>query len=159
MVIVYSSFTTPVNPPGVLPVLSHAQLWKAMQRKVRYAHEFVPAFSSCEVQSEDIDPDNEGGLIVHRTATFKEGQGPPGLTGSSVKEVVKSYEPTRVDFHQEDGSVIQNIISEGIDVDGEKALYLTYVLEYRYPGMERGGHEHREKETGTQKVRPFRPCK
>lgn len=68
MVFIYASFTTPVNPPGAMPMLSHAQLW---QRKVRYPHEFLPVVASCDVQSEAVDPDNEGVLVVNRTIVFK----------------------------------------------------------------------------------------
>ena len=155
MVNIYATFTSPINPPGVLPVLSPAQVWAAMQRKVRYAQEFVPVFASCDVVSENIDPENEGALIVTRNVVFKEGHGPPDRAGKPVKEVIKSYEPCKVDFHQEDGTVIQNIITTGVDVDGEEGLYLTYVLEYKYPEIPMGGKEHREREVAIKKVSVF----
>ncbi|KAI4147481.1 MAG: hypothetical protein LQ340_005537, partial [Diploschistes diacapsis] len=92
MVVIYASFTTPVNPPGAMPMLSHAQLW---QRKVRYPQEFLPVVASCDVQSEAVDPDNEGVLVVNRTIVIKEGQGPPGRQGGTMKEMIRSYEPTK----------------------------------------------------------------
>ena len=88
-----------------------------------------------------------------RNVVFKEGHGPPGRAGKPVKEVIKSYEPCKVDFHQEDGTVIQNIITTGVDVDGEESLYLTYVLEYKYPDIPQGGKEHKERELAIKKVR------
>ncbi len=38
-----------VNPLGVTPVITEAQLWAGLQRKVRFPTEFIPAITSCEV--------------------------------------------------------------------------------------------------------------
>ena len=154
MVVIYSSHTAPVNPPGAIPVLSQAQLWAGMQRKERFPQEFVPVIASCEVVSEDIDPANEGALVITRDVTFKEGFGPPGNHGP-VREVIKSYEPVKVDFHQKDGSVIQNFITTGVDVDGEEGLYLTFVIPSKYPAMAKGSKEHRDEEIKLRKVGYF----
>ncbi|MCJ1334675.1 hypothetical protein MMC10_011387 [Thelotrema lepadinum] len=155
MVVIYSSFTSPVNPPDALPVLYPAQLWAAMQRKVRHAQEFVPVFVSCDVMSEELDPENEAALVVTRNVVFKEGHGPSRRAGKPVKEVIKSYEPCKVDFHQDDGTVIQNIITTGVDVDGEEGLYLTYILEHKYADIPLGGKEHRDHELVIKKVGSF----
>jgi hypothetical protein len=87
MVNLYIAYTRPVNPLGATPTLTRAHLWKGLQRKVRNAHEFVPAIVSCEVLSED-------GNIVTRNVVFKEGFGESG--GKPFKEVCKEYEPTKV---------------------------------------------------------------
>lgn len=77
--------------------------------------------------------------VVTRKVTFKEGMG----VASEAREVVKSYEPTWVDFHQDDGSVIRNLISAGPDGTDE-SLHMTYMFEWRYPKIEEGSVEAQE---------------
>lgn len=44
---------------------------------------------------------------------------------------------SKVDFHQEDGTTIKNIISAGSSLeDGD--LHMTYAFELSYPGLEEG---------------------
>lgn len=79
-----------------------------------------------------------------REVVFRESQKP-------VKEVVTAFEPCRVEFEQPDGSRISNVVSEG--AEGE--LYLTYIFEWRHPGL--GGEElksalDREKKMSRQAV-------
>jgi len=87
MVSIYVAYTAPVNPSGTSPVLTSSQLWQGLQRKIRRAHEFVPAIVECKVLEE-----NDGGREVFRQVRFKEGAGPPG----PVKERCVEFEPTKV---------------------------------------------------------------
>lgn len=52
MVKIFSARTLPVNPPDAEFVLDRATLWKALQRKIRNATEFVPAMRQCTVVSD-----------------------------------------------------------------------------------------------------------
>jgi hypothetical protein len=55
MVKVYAARTLPVNPPDAPFVLTKAQLWKCLQRKVRHATEFVPVMRNCTVTKDEGD--------------------------------------------------------------------------------------------------------
>ncbi|KAH8658058.1 hypothetical protein BX600DRAFT_514580 [Xylariales sp. PMI_506] len=126
------SYTAPVNPTGSSPVLTQSQCWAGLKRKVQHAQEFVPIIASCEVlSSEKLDV----GEKIVREVKFIDA-GPKG-TGEPLKEVCLQYEPCRVDFEQEDGSRISNVISKG--PAGE--LMLTYVFEWRHPELEQGSEK------------------
>jgi hypothetical protein len=58
MVKVYAARTVPVNPPDAPFVLKRDLLWAALQRKIRYATEFVPMMKECKVISD------ENGVVV-----------------------------------------------------------------------------------------------
>lgn len=45
-------YTQIVNLSGASPVITLAQLWAAMEMRVREPHEFVPVFSDCKVLEE-----------------------------------------------------------------------------------------------------------
>ena len=47
-----------------------------------------------------------------------------------MKQTIIAYEDTKIDFIEENGSRIHNVISEG--ENGE--LYMTYSFEWRHPG-------------------------
>lgn len=65
-----------------------------------------------------------------------------------VKEVVTEYKDSRVEFAQPDGSHVSNIVSEGAD-----GLYMTYVFEWKHPGVEGKELEaYREKERGMSRM-------
>jgi hypothetical protein len=130
MVTLHLAHTSPINPPNATPVLSPAQIWAGLQRKIRFAQEFVPVIESCEVLEE-----KDG--VVTREVVFKKGMGPK----DRAKEVVRGFWPSWVDFEQEDGSHIKNIISDGAD----GGLYMTYAFEFRLPGVQEGS-EQAEKE-------------
>ena len=85
MVNYYLAYTAPINPPNTTPVLTVPQLWQGLQRKIRFAQEFVSAITSCKVLEDKDD-------VITRAITLKEGMG----VDTNVKEVVKSYEPTWV---------------------------------------------------------------
>lgn len=86
MVVVNCAYTEQINPEGASPILTRDQIWKGLQRKIRRAQDFVAPIESCDVLEEK---ENE----VVREAHFKEFMGQPA---HSVKEVCKSYPPTKV---------------------------------------------------------------
>jgi hypothetical protein len=114
MVNINLAWTSPINPTGVSP-LTIEQIWAGLQRKIRYAHEFVPVIESCEVLSDEND-------VVTRIVKFKEGAGPK----PQATETVRGYEHSWVDFEQEDGTHVRNIVS-----DSEQGLMMTYTFEIR----------------------------
>jgi hypothetical protein len=86
MVNINLSYTSKINPEGVSPVLNQAQIWAGLQRKIRYAQEFVPVIESCEVLEESDDG------VVTRQVKFKKGMGPK----DEAKEVVRGFWPSWV---------------------------------------------------------------
>lgn len=138
MVVINVAYTAPINPPGTLPALTPAQVWAGLQAKVRHAEKFVPIITSCAVLSEQDDADT--GHVITRAVTFRPGAaGPGGRTGGEAKEVCRLFAPCRVDFVQEDGTTIGNYVSEG--AEGE--LYMTYVFQWKVPGVGEGSEEAR----------------
>lgn len=118
------AFTAPLNPPNTQTRLTTSQIWAGLLLKCRSAETFVPAaIQSTTVLSDTIDPTTSNTVVV-REVLFRESQ-------QLVKEVVTAFEPCRVEFEQPDGSRISNVVSEG--ADGE--LYLTYIFEWRHPGL------------------------
>ncbi|EUC46829.1 hypothetical protein COCMIDRAFT_4118 [Bipolaris oryzae ATCC 44560] len=122
--------TSRINPPGAAPVLTQPQLWAGLQRKIRFAQEFVPVIESCTVLEESADG------VVTRHVVFKKGMGPK----DTAREVVRGFWPTWVDFEQEDGSHVRNIISDGAS-GGVEDLHMTYVFEFRLPNVQEGTEE------------------
>lgn len=85
----YIAFTAPVNPAGVEPVLTRAQIWQGLHRKVRHAEEFVGgAIKSTDVISESKD--DHGREVVTREVVFSEGD-------RRVKEVCTFYPDMKVE--------------------------------------------------------------
>jgi len=144
MVNFHLAYTAPINPAGSSPTLSVSQVWAGLQRKIRFAQEFVPAaITGCEVLSEE-----DG--VVTRIVNFKPGMG----AKSSAKEVVTSFGEAWIEFKQEDGSIIRNIISEGSSGTVED-LQMTYMFEWMFPNIEEGSTEAGEqfkKVKGTAKM-------
>jgi hypothetical protein len=85
MVNLHLSYTSKVNPEGASPVLNESQIWAGLQRKIRFAQEFVPVIESCEVLEE-----KDG--VVTREVKFKEGAGPK----PRAREVVRGFWPSWV---------------------------------------------------------------
>ncbi|KAK3319856.1 hypothetical protein B0T19DRAFT_478898 [Cercophora scortea] len=137
MVVLNLGYTAPINRSGQSPVLTTPQVWAGLQRKVRHGNEFVPLIVHCEVQSEEVSASGEE--TITRIIKFKPGAGPKA-DNEPVKEVCKLYAPCRVDFHQEDGSKIANYISQGPTGEPDD-LFLTYIFEWRYPGLEEGSEQ------------------
>lgn len=49
-----------------------------------------------------------------------------------MREECIAYEPMKVEFHQPDGSKVQNVISQG----SQGELYMTYTFEWLHPECE-----------------------
>ncbi|KAJ9619504.1 hypothetical protein H2203_008282 [Taxawa tesnikishii (nom. ined.)] len=142
MVNLHLAYTAPINPPNTTPVLNAAQCWAGLQHKVRHPQTYVKAIAECEIIEEE-----DG--VVTRDVIFGE------RPNEKVREVCKNYEPTQrnvpgaqalkhgafqVDFHQTNGSVISNIISDG--PSGEPTdLYLTFAFQWVNKGVEAGSSE------------------
>ncbi|OAK96007.1 DUF1857-domain-containing protein [Phaeosphaeriaceae sp. SRC1lsM3a] len=126
MVKFHLAHTSPINPPSASPVLTHAQVWSGLQRKIRFAQEFVPIIESCTVLS-DVDG------VVDRKVVFKEGMAPK----REARETVKGLGNAWVDFIQEDGTTVKNIISAS-GPGGDENLHMTYVFEFDFPQLEEG---------------------
>lgn len=88
---VYLSYTSLINKPGATPVLTVPQIWAGLQRKVRFAQEFVPVIESCTVLEE-----KEDGTVI-RDVKFKEGAGPK----PQARETVREYWPSWVSEQSE----------------------------------------------------------
>ncbi|KAI4665673.1 uncharacterized protein J4E78_003136 [Alternaria triticimaculans] len=123
------AYTSRINPAGATPVLNQAQIWAGLQRKIRFAQEFVPVIESCDVLEE-----KDG--VVTRDVKFKKGMGPK----DQAKEVVRSYWPSWVDFEQEDGTHIRNIVSDGPSGEIED-LNMTYMFEFVVSHVQEGTPE------------------
>lgn len=86
------AFTAPINPSGASPVLTRAQIWKGLERKVRHAEEFVgAAIKSTDVL--DVSKDDKGREVVTREVVFAEGN-------RKVKEVCTLYEDMKVEVRE-----------------------------------------------------------
>ena len=121
MVSISLAYTAPVNPEGSSPVLTEAQVWAGLQRKVRHAEEFVPVIAACQVTKEDGD-------TIERQVTFL---AEDGSRKEPIREVCVHFPPVRVDFKQDDGSNISNIVSKG----SEGELLMTYAFEWGNVGV------------------------
>ncbi|GAB1743073.1 hypothetical protein D0867_05426 [Hortaea werneckii] len=132
MVNIHCAYTEPINPSGASPILSRDQVWRGLQRKIRKAQDFVPVIEGTDVLEEK---ENE----VTRVAHFKGAEGKPG---HQVKEICKSYYPTKVDFWQPSGALITNTVSDGPGLT-EHDYNMTYTFEWRYPDVQEGSDEHK----------------
>jgi hypothetical protein len=97
MVNINIAYTSRINPAGATPVLNEAQIWAGLQRKIRFAQEFVPVIESCEVLEE-----KDG--VVTRDVKFKKGTGPK----DQAKEVVRSYWPSWVSGTRPQGRYLKH---------------------------------------------------
>ncbi|KAF2677240.1 DUF1857-domain-containing protein [Lentithecium fluviatile CBS 122367] len=129
------AYTSKINPNGASPVLTRAQVWTGLQRKIRFAQEFVPVIESCEVLKDDSG-------VVERLVKFKKGMGPK----DEAREVVRGWEDCWVDFQQDDGTHIRNIVSDGPSGD-ESDLHMTYMFEFRFPHIEANSAEAEKEKT------------
>ncbi|KAK0109890.1 hypothetical protein ONS95_002561 [Cadophora gregata] len=135
------AFTSPINPPGASPILTRPQIWAMLQLKIRSAQTFVPAAIQSTTVISTTTNETSGNEVTTREVTFLQDQ-------RKVKEIVTAYADTRVEFEQPDGSHVSNIVSEGAD-----GLYMTYVFEWRHPGVEGEELEKlKEKQKGMSKL-------
>jgi len=139
MVAIHIAYTAPINPPGAMPILTHAQAWAGLARKVKRPQDFVPAIESSEILS-------EADGVVSYVAYFK-----PGLPlghGQTIKGTCWLSPPCRLHYEMEDGSTSDNIISVGPGRSGDAApeLFLTFVYGWEHPELEAGSAEAKEAE-------------
>ena len=89
MVNIHLAYTAPINPSGSSPVITRTQVWAGLQRKIRFAQEFVPVIEGCDVLEE-----KDG--VVTREVHFKPGVAPK----LKAKEIVTGFWPSWVcGFH------------------------------------------------------------
>ncbi|KAG8630929.1 hypothetical protein KVT40_000069 [Elsinoe batatas] len=125
---IYLAYTAPINPTGATPILTKDQVWAGLQRKIRFAQEFVSAIKTCDVISDSGEREVVR-EVVFAADTFKR-----------VKETVVSYRPLKVDFHQADGSLVSNIISDGPSGNAED-MFMTYTFQWLGQPAEPGSEE------------------
>ncbi|KJA17585.1 hypothetical protein HYPSUDRAFT_46207 [Hypholoma sublateritium FD-334 SS-4] len=126
-----------VNPPGIEPVITEAQLWAGLQRKVRFPTEFVPAITSCEVISDTgtkVRPSfpsrTTHTLTTHRGQVVRSVS---ILGGAAAREEVELHEYTIAYFDMpETGNRITNLVS----YDEEDRLLLTFSFAGGIPGYD-----------------------
>ncbi|KAK0702827.1 hypothetical protein B0H67DRAFT_637878 [Lasiosphaeris hirsuta] len=167
MVVFNLGYTAPINPSGASPILTPSQIWAGLQRKVRHAEEFVPLFSTCEVLSEEPPATEEEPYTIIRLVTVRPGAGPPGGSPASragsggppgggpptgqIRNVCKLYAPSRVDFLREDGTKFSNYVTQGPSGE-ETDMSMTYVFEWRHPGVQAGSEIAKRMEAGHKKT-------
>ncbi|KAK1763410.1 hypothetical protein QBC33DRAFT_550064 [Phialemonium atrogriseum] len=118
------AYTAPINPSSAPIKLTLEHIWPLLQRKIRHGQDFVgAAITTTKVLSTSTTP--SGLPLTVREVVFREG-------ARRVREECIEYEPVKVEFHQPDGSKVQNIVSEG--QDGE--LYMTYTFEWMHAELE-----------------------
>lgn len=137
MVTINLAYTAPINRQGDQPVLTESQVWEGLQRKVRHAEQFVPVIVACQVTKE-YDNTIERDVTFAPSNTEGEAESKPN---DPIHEVCVLYPPMRVDFKQEDGSTISNIVSKG--PDGE--LLMTYAFEWRHKGVGDGNSSEEQR--------------
>lgn len=139
------AYTAPINPPSASPVLTYAQIWRGLELKIRAGQDFVGgAIVSTDVIS--TSETEHGHPITVREVVFRDGN-------RRVQEKCIAYEPMKVEFHQPDGSKVQNVISQGRG--GHSDLYMTYTFEWLHPeceGDEQALAAKREKEWNVAKM-------
>ena len=118
------AYTAPINPPSVTPVLTIEQIWKGLQLKIRAGQDFVGAtIVATDVISTSTT--EHGHPVTVREVVFRDGN-------RRVRETCIAFEPMKVEFHQPDGSKVQNVISQG----SQGELYMTYTFEWLHPEFE-----------------------
>ena len=85
----------PVNPPNTTPLITHQQLWAALERKVHRAQDFVPVFTDCQVLKEEVD--SSGNKVITRRAMLQDGA-MEHVKERYIEEICTLYVPTKVDF-------------------------------------------------------------
>lgn len=137
------AYTAPINPPSASPVLTYAQIWQGLELKIRAGQDFVGgAIVSTDVIS--TSQTEHGNPITVREVVFRDGN-------RRVQEECIAFKPMKVEFHQPNGSKVQNVISQ----DGDGNLYMTYTFEWLHPELEgddAGLAAAKEKEWGVGKM-------
>jgi len=101
-----------------------------MIAKIKNPQKFLPVINSC-----DVIPNREGDKlrddVITRVVTFKPNP------EKKVTEVCRCFEPMKVDFHQDDGSMVGNIISDGPSGKPED-IHLTFTFQWLNQDVEKG---------------------
>ncbi|MGV3768904.1 MAG: SRPBCC family protein [Sphingobium phenoxybenzoativorans] len=119
------SYTIPVNPEGIEPKVTQAQVWRGLEMKCENAVPFVNGMTQCDVLERK---DN----TILREITFMGGQS---------KEFLTLFEPVKVQFERLDGTGwIDNTLSES-----EQGLLLTFTFGIKFPGIEENSAAEKEK--------------
>jgi hypothetical protein len=135
------AYTAPINPSSADLKLTIPQIWRGLERKIRAGQDFVGgALLSTDIISESQD--EQGRPITVREVVFRDGN-------RRVRETCIAFEPMKVEFHQPDGSKVQNVISQGAGEEGVD-LYMTYTFEWLHPECE-GENGKQELEAKKQK--------
>ncbi|KIX00510.1 uncharacterized protein Z518_10650 [Rhinocladiella mackenziei CBS 650.93] len=115
------AYTALINPPSATPAITIEQIWKGLEKKITAGQDFVGgALISTDVISTSTD--EQGRPVTVREVVFRDGN-------RRVRETCIAFEPMKVEFHQEDGSKVQNVISHG----SEGELFMTYTFEWLHP--------------------------
>ena len=138
----YASFTAPINPSGASPVLTRAQIWACLEIKITSGETFVGAAITNTAVLKTGTTDG-GQKYTDREVTFAEGN-------RKVKEHCIAFSPMKVEFHQESGTRVMNIVSQG--AGGEDDLYMTYTFEWLHPELEGDEEGLAEKGRAEQKM-------
>ncbi|KAJ7053311.1 DUF1857-domain-containing protein [Mycena amicta] len=110
--------TRPVNPPGVEPVITEEQLWKALEYKARNPQAFVPMIISCKVTVDD------GKKVPYTRSGIED-------SPEVVVETIDAYASTIVYFEMSSGKRVTNTVSYGLNNE----LLLTYSFANGIPGV------------------------
>ncbi|WP_431207893.1 SRPBCC family protein [Burkholderia cepacia] len=114
-----------VNPPGTEVVLSHEQLWRALELKAENPVAFVPGMETCKV----VERFDDGFL---REAV---------LRGKPLIERITYTAPVMVHFERKNSvGWITNIISESA-----RGLVLTFCFSVTFPDVEPGSSDEQER--------------
>ncbi|RMZ78134.1 hypothetical protein DV738_g4015, partial [Chaetothyriales sp. CBS 135597] len=131
------AYTAPINPAGAEPVLTRSQIWAGLERKIRAAEDFVGgAITSTDVVKEYTDEKTKLPVTVREVVFANAAVG-------RVTETCIAFYPMKVEFHQNNGSNVQNIISQG--AGGPEDLYMTYTFEWQHPELEGKDEELEQK--------------
>lgn len=122
------AYTAPINPADAHPVLTRAQVWRGLERKVVAAEDFVQG----PIRRTDVleTTEDAGNTVTVREILLTI---MPGEPEKRVREICTAYEDVKVDFYRpQDGSLASNIVSE----DDQGRLYMTYFFDWRHPGVD-----------------------
>ena len=122
------AFTAPVNPTGASPVLTRAQIWSGLEKKIRAGQDFVGGAITTTDVVKEYRTDRTDLPVTVREVVFKD----PSM--GKVEETCIAFYPMKVEFHQKNGSKVQNVISQG--AGGDEDIYMTYTFEWLHPELE-----------------------
>jgi hypothetical protein len=86
----HGALTAPINPSGITPVLSAAQVWAGLRRKCEAPERFVPLIAGAEVLERHAD-----GAGLRRRVHFKPDTG-IAEAGTAAEEEIVFYGNVKV---------------------------------------------------------------